>query len=586
MKHGTVSRISGPIVDARGMAEAQMYEFVEIGRLHLMGEIIRITGDVATIQVYESTTGVKPGEAVYRTGNPMSLWLGPGLIRLFYDGLQRPLLAIQEKAGTYLPRHVVTRALDTEAKWHFRPLVEVGQRLEPGQVFGHVPETDLVEHRLMVRPGLAGTVKWVADQGDYTVTDTMLILTTDAGDEVELDMTQKWGVRHPRPVHQRNRVDRPLVTGMRVIDTFFPIAKGGAACVPGGFGTGKTMTQQSLAKWSDADIIVYIGCGERGNEMTDVLKSFPELDDPRSGKPLMDRTILIANTSNMPVAAREVSIYTGVTLAEYYRDMGYHVALMADSTSRWTEAMRELSGRLEEMPAEEGFPAYLATRLAQFYERAGYVDTLSGQPGSVSIIGAVSPPGGDFSEPVTRHTQRFVRCFWALDNQLANARHYPAINWLNSYSEYTDDIAPWWDRVDPDWTALRARALDILQRESRLQQIVKLVGPDALPDTQRLTLFMAELLRNAFLAQNAFDVEDRYCSPEKQLGLLRLILRVAERGRLIVERGVPILKIRQLPCIEELGRAKLSVPNDRLEKLDKIAGRIENEMDQLEGSVR
>ena len=444
-----------------------------------------------------------------------------------------------------------------------------------------MPETPLVEHRVLVPPGCSGKVAKIVPPGDYTVEEEICVVQTATGDR-SLKMAQEWPSRVPRPCRSRELVNTPLITGLRVIDMFFPIAKGGAAMIPGGFGTGKTMTQHSLAKWCDADIIIYIGCGERGNEMTDVLTTFPELVDPKSGRPLLERTIMIANTSNMPVAAREVSIYTGITLAEYYRDMGYAVGVMADSTSRWAEALRELSGRLEEMPAEEGYPAYLQTRLAQFYERAGSVITLGGRPGSVSIVGAVSPMGGDFSEPVTQHTRRFTRCFWALDTDLAYSRHYPAIHWLKSYSEYVDDVAEWWESVDPDWHALRAKAIDTLQQEDRLQEIVRLVGPDVLPDSQRLVLFVGELLRDGFLQQSAFDPVDMYSTPQKQVRLLRIILEILDRGHKMIERGVSLLQIRGLPCIQQVLRAKSTIPNEKPEQLDALEALVRGQLDAIE----
>jgi len=563
------------------MLGARMYDVVEVGEDRLVGEIVRLSGDHAVIQVYENTSGLKPGQRVYPTGRPLSLRLGPGLMGNIYDGTQRPLRAIAEEVGAYVRRGVHVSPIDLHKKWAFEPRVKPGESVQQGQIIGVVPETPLVEHRVLVPPGLNGTVEHVVDTGEYTVEDEVCTLATPQGPR-PLQMAHYWPSRKPRPYRSRQRIQTPLITGLRVIDTFFPVGRGGAAMIPGGFGTGKTMTQQSLAKWSDADIIVYIGCGERGNEMTDVLTSFPELIDPKSGHPLLERTIMIANTSNMPVAAREVSIYTGITLAEYYRDMGYDVAVMADSTSRWAEALRELSGRLEEMPAEEGYPAYLQSRLAEFYERAGLVTSLSGAQGSVTIVGAVSPMGGDFSEPVTQHTRRFIRCFWALSTDLANARHYPAIHWLQSYSEYVDDLAPWWEEVDPDWSGLRAKAIDTLQREDRLQQIVKLVGPDVLPDSQRLVLFVAELLKDGFLQQNAFDEVDMYCVPQKQIRLLRLILNVLDRGREIVGKGAPLHRFTRLPAMQQVFRAKFMVPNDKPERMDELEAALRGELDELE----
>ena len=583
-EHGEIVRISGPIVRARNLADAMMYEVVEVSELRLIGEVIRLEGDVATIQVYEDTTGVKPGQPVFRTGAPLSLSLGPGLMGNIYDGVQRPLREIAALSGSYIKRGEKVPPLPPDKRWHFVPQAAADGPIQPGQVIGVVQETELTEHRVLCPPRLSGTLASVAEEGDYTVSDVVAVVRDAGGVEHEVRLAQRWPVREPRPYGDRHAADSPLVTGQRVIDTLFPIARGGAAAIPGGFGTGKTMTQHALAKWSNADIIVYIGCGERGNEMTDVLTDFPKLTDPRTGRPLMERTVLIANTSNMPVAAREVSIYTGITIAEYYRDMGYHVGVMADSTSRWAEALRELAARLEEMPAEEGFPAYLPSRLAEFYERAGAVTTLGGRDGSISIIGAVSPPGGDFSEPVTQHTRRFIRCFWALDTILANARHYPAIHWLTSYSEYVEDVTDWWQEVEPEWPRLRQQAIELLQREDRLQQIVKLVGPDVLPDTQRLVLLVAEMIKNGFLQQNAFDETDMYSAPRKQAGLLRLILEFHERARRIIDKGAPLVRIRELACISRIVRARSTVPNDQPEQLGAVDEEMRAQLDQLERS--
>jgi V/A-type H+-transporting ATPase subunit A len=575
-----VTRVSGPIVTATGMHGAQMYEVVEVGELGLVGEVVRLVGDRATIAVYEDTTMLKPGSPIKRTGAPLSVWLGPGLVGNIYDGIQRPLPGIQARSGAWIRRGEKVDPLDTAKRWTFEPRVKAGDAVQPGQTIGEVPETPLVRHLCLVPPGMSGTVKSIVGKGNYTIRDTVAIIETADGPK-ELAMLQRWPVRQPRPIRERLRIIQPLVTGQRIIDTFFPIGKGGTAAIPGGFGTGKTITQHQLAKWSDADIIVYIGCGERGNEMTEVLREFPELKDPRSGRPLMERTILIANTSNMPVAAREVSIYTGITLAEYYRDQGRDVAVFADSTSRWAEALRELAARLEEMPAEEGFPATLPTRLAQFYERAGAVRTLADQRASVSIVGAVSPPGGDFSEPVTQHTRRFVRCFWALDTELAYARHYPSIHWLRSYSEYTEDVAAWWEKQAPDWNDMRTEAMTILQREDRLQQIVKLVGPDVLPDTQRLILFIAEIFKDGFLTQSAYDEKDSYCTPERQVALLRLILTLYRRGRDLVQAGVPLALLRQLPSVTEIVRAKVAFGNNEMDGLKELEARVGRELDAL-----
>lgn len=573
-------RISGPIVTAVGMGSAQMYEVVQVGSMGLVGEVVRLAHDRATIQVYEDTTMLKPGAPVERTGAPLSVWLGPGLVGNIYDGIQRPLPGIQARSGAWIRRGEKVEPLDTETPWAFRPLIGAGKDVTPGQMIGEVPETPLVTHRIMVPPEISGTVEWIADKGEYTLRDKIAVIATTAGPQ-EVTMLQRWPVRVPRPIRERLWIDEPLITGQRIIDFFFPIGKGGAAAIPGGFGTGKTITQHQLAKWSDADIIVFIGCGERGNEMTEVLREFPELKDPRSGRPLMERTILIANTSNMPVAAREVSIYTGITLAEYYRDMGLSVAVFADSTSRWAEALRELAARLEEMPAEEGFPASLPTRLAQFYERGGSVMTLAGERGSVSIVGAVSPPGGDFSEPVTQHTRRFIRCFWALDTELANARHYPSIHWLHSYSEYAEDVSDWWSTLAGDWMELRTEALTLLQREDRLQQIVKLVGPDVLPDAQRLILFVAEIMKDGFITQSAFDEKDMYCTPERQVALLRLILMVYRKARDLIQDGVPLARIRSLACIPHVMRAKATFGNTEMERLEELAQRVSEEFETL-----
>ncbi len=573
-------RISGPIVTAVGMRAAQMYEVVQVGSMGLVGEVVRLVGDHATIQVYEDTTMVKPGAPVVRTGAPLSVWLGPGLVGNIYDGIQRPLPGIQARSGAWIRRGEKVDPLDTAKPWTFEPTVKPGDAVNQGQTIGEVAETPLVRHKIMVPPGVSGTVQSIVDKGEYTLRDTIAVVTTAAGAS-DITMLQHWPVRVPRPITERLWITEPLITGQRIIDTFFPIGRGGAAAIPGGFGTGKTITQHQLAKWSDAEIIVFIGCGERGNEMTEVLREFPELKDPRSGRPLMERTILIANTSNMPVAAREVSIYTGITLAEYYRDMGLSVAVFADSTSRWAEALRELAARLEEMPAEEGFPASLPTRLAQFYERGGAVTTLAGDHASVSIVGAVSPPGGDFSEPVTQHTRRFIRCFWALDTELANARHYPSIHWLHSYSEYAEDVALWWKKLAPDWTELRTEAMTLLQREDRLQQIVKLVGSDVLPDGQRLILFVAEIMKDGFITQSAFDENDMYCTPERQIALLRLILMLYRKARDLIQEGVPLARIRGLPCVSHVMRAKSAFGNDEMGKLTELEQRVAEEFEAL-----
>jgi len=591
MIEGSVVRISGPIVRASGLGGAGLYDVVEVGEQRLIGEIVRLEGRDAVVQVYEDDTGLRSGAVARSTGRPLSALLGPGLIGTIYDGIQRPLSALYAEGGAFMAAGVRGDPLDLAKKWRFEPearlaaALAVGERAPvfPGTVLGSVPETSLIACKIMAPPRIRGTaLAYLAPAGEYSALD--IVARTDAGEDIPL--SQWWPVREARPSLRKLAVDEPLITGQRVIDVFFPLSKGGTAAIPGGFGTGKTMTQHAVAKWCDADVIVYIGCGERGNEMTDVLTEFPELIDPKSGRSLMERTILIANTSNMPVAAREVSIYTGVTMAEFYRDMGYHVAIMADSTSRWAEALRELSGRMEEMPAEEGFPAYLPTRLAEFYERAGRVETLSGAVGSVSIIGAVSPPGGDFSEPVTQHTKRFIRCFWALDRDLANARHYPALSWTDSYSEYAEEVRPWWDRVDPLWPVVRRSALDLLQREQRLSEIVRLIGPDALPDDQRLVLLSADLVKNGFLQQNSFDEVDMYCVPARQVRLLSLIMDFHERALRCIKLGAPLIKINALPVRERLARLKSEIGNDDLGALSDFERELRAELDEVERGYR
>ncbi|OPZ26295.1 MAG: V-type ATP synthase alpha chain [Lentisphaerae bacterium ADurb.BinA184] len=577
-----IVRINGPVVEATGLSRAAMLEVVEVGRERLVGEVIRLTRDVATIQVYEDTGGLRPGAPAYPTGRPLSVLLGPGLLGNIYDGIQRPLRAIAETSGHFIRRGEKPSPLDLERRWRFTPSLQAGAAVAGGAVLGTVQETPSIAMAVMIPPGVEGELAELAPEGDYTVADIIGQVRRADGATTPVRLANYWPVRRPRPSQRRVRMDTPLVTGLRVVDVFFPIATGGTAAIPGGFGTGKTMTQHALAKWSAADIIVYIGCGERGNEMTEVLREFPELQDPRTGRSLMERTVLIANTSNMPVAAREVSIYTGITLAEFYRDMGYNVAVMADSTSRWAEALRELSGRLEEMPADEGFPAYLPTRLAEFYERAGSVETLNGRRGSVSVIGAVSPPGGDFSEPVTQHTSRFIRCFWALDRDLANARHYPAISWLSSYSEYVNDIEPWWRHQGADWQELRITLMRLLQDEVRLQRIARLVGPDALPDDQHLILFVAELIKNGFLQQSSFDPVDMYCGPEKQLQMMRLLVLFDRRARQVLARGGTLAEIREMPCLPTLVRMKSTIPNDRPQDFDALRTRLEQEFDAIE----
>lgn len=575
-----VTRVSGPVVTATGLRGVRMHEQVRVGELGLAGEVVRLAHDEATVQVYEDTTLLRPGARILPSGAPLSVWLGPGLVGGIFDGIQRPLPAIQAQSGAWIRRGEKADPLDLSRRWPFVPRAAPGQELAPGQPFGEVAETPLVKHLILAPPGVSGTLRSVAGPGEYTLRDPVAVVDAPAGPR-ELTMLQRWPVRVPRPIRERLPITEPLVTGQRVIDTFFPLGKGGCAAVPGGFGTGKTIIQHQLAKWSDADLIVFIGCGERGNEMTEVLREFPRLVDPRSGRSLMERTILVANTSNMPVAAREVSIYTGITLAEYYRDMGLDVAVFADSTSRWAEALRELGARLEEMPAEEGFPSSLPARLAQFYERGGAVRTLHGARGSVTIVGAVSPPGGDFSEPVTQHTQRFIRCFWALDTELANARHYPSIHWLRSYSEYAEDVGATCERRAPGWGALRAEALALLQRDDRLQQIVKLVGPDALPESQRLVLYVAELLKEGYLTQNAYDPRDAHCSPERQVALLRLVLTLHRRGRELLQAGAPLETLRALPAVAEVMRAKSTYGDAELEPLLRLEARLREELDGL-----
>ena len=579
---GRIIKISGPVIEAKGMRGAKMYDVVGVGDENLIGEIIRLNEDVATIQVYEETSGLKPGEKVLSTGAPLSVELGPGLLKSIFDGIQRPLPQIKEATGDFIERGVDIPALDRKKKWKFKPIIKKGDKVVGGDILGEVQETHLIVHKVMVPPGIEGAVEEIVDDGDYTVTDDIATIKTKDG-KFKVQMMQKWPVRKGRPYVKRLEPTVPLISGQRVIDTFFPIAKGGTAAIPGGFGTGKTVTLHQLAKWSDAQVVVYIGCGERGNEMTDVLREFPELKDPRSGKPLMERTVLIANTSNMPVAARDASVYTGITIAEYYRDMGYDTALMADSTSRWAEAMREISGRLEEMPGEEGYPAYLASRLAEFYERAGRVVALGSKEreGSISVMGAVSPPGGDFSEPVAQNTLRIVKVFWALDADLADRRHFPAIHWLRSYSLYVDDIRGFWENIGKDWAKLRSKALALLQKEADLQEIVKLVGPDALPQHERAILESARMLRESFLQQSAFHEVDTFCPEKKQYEMLRIILDFSDRMMDAIKKGVHIEDITKLKGIEAIARMA-TVPNDRFEEeFKKIEKSIEKEMSSL-----
>ena len=546
-----------------------MMETVYVGNAGLIGEVIKVDSDFTTIQVYEETTGLKPGEPVVSTGSPMSVTLGPGILGNIFDGIERPLPEIEKKFGPFIGRGANFSSLDTEKKYSVTVKAKVGDRLSGGDIFAECPETDIITHKAMVSPYLSGEVTEVVPDGEYTVNDTIIKLKTDSGEIKELTLCQKWPIRNPRPIKKRLPAVKPLITGQRVIDSVFPIAKGGAAAIPGGFGTGKTMTQHQLAKWCDADIIIYVGCGERGNEMTQVLTEFSELIDPKSQKPLLSRTVLIANTSNMPVAAREASIYTGITLAEYYRDMGYDVAIMADSTSRWAEALRELSGRLEEMPAEEGFPAYLASKLSAFYERAGMMQNLNGTEGSVSIIGAVSPQGGDFSEPVTQNTKRFVRCFWGLDKSLAYARHFPAIHWLTSYSEYLEDLTPWYrEHVSPKFVYDRNQIMAILNQESSLMEIVKLIGSDVLPDDQKLILEIARVIRLGFLQQNAFHADDTCVPLEKQYKMMEIILYLYKKAKALVTMGMPMSVLKEDNIFEKIIAIKYDVPNDKPEMFD------------------
>lgn len=566
---GKIYGINGPVIYIKGRTSFKMGEMVYVGDEKLVGEVIGLTSQMTTIQVYEETSGLKPGDLVYSTGSAIFVTLAPGILNNIFDGIERPLSDIAENSGIYISRGVSVDSLDGSKLWDTHITVSAGDVINGGTIIAEVPETNAITHKCMVPPNISGTVKEVVTDGKYTIHDTLVTITQNDGTELKLTMTQKWPIRVPRPISKRYPAIKPLVTGQRILDTLFPIAKGGTAAIPGGFGTGKTMTQHQIAKWSDADIIIYIGCGERGNEMTQVLEDFSKLIDPKSGNPLMDRTTLIANTSNMPVAAREASIYTGITLAEYYRDMGYHVAIMADSTSRWAEALRELSGRLEEMPAEEGFPAYLASKLSAFYERAGYVKNLNSSDGSVSIIGAVSPQGGDFSEPVTQNTKRFVRCFWGLDKSLAYARHFPAIHWLTSYSEYLLDLAPWYaENVADDFVSNRNQLLAILNQESSLIEIVKLIGSDVLPDDQKLILEIARVIRLGFLQQNAFHKDDTCVSLEKQNLMMRTILYLYDKSKALIGLGMPMSILKENNIFEKIISIKYDVPNDRLDLFD------------------
>ena len=571
--------INGPVVTVKNTDSFEMMEMVHVGKQKLVGEIIGITDDITTIQVYEETTGLKPGDPVEGTGAPMNVLLGPGIIDNIFDGIERPLKAIEEEAGAFINRGSSVSALDDKKLWNVTMKVKVGDKLEGGQIYATLPETPIIEHRLMVPPELSGEVVKVTPNGDYKLFDTVVVIKDDEGVEHNLTLCQQWPIRTSRPVKERLTSSVPLITGQRVIDTLFPIAKGGTAAIPGGFGTGKTMTQHQLAKWCDADIIIYVGCGERGNEMSQVLEEFSELIDPKSQRPMTDRTVLIANTSNMPVAAREASIYTGITLGEYYRDMGYHVAMMADSTSRWAEALREISGRLEEMPAEEGFPAYLPSRLAEFYERGGRAEVLSGGEGSVTLIGAVSPQGSDFSEPVTQNTKRFTRCFWALDKALAYSRHYPAINWMDSYSEYFNDLDPWFrENLGEDFIEYRNRISALLQEESSLMEIVKLIGSDVLPDDQKLVIETARVIRVGFLQQNAFHADDTYVPLEKQKLMMKTILHLHAKAKDIVAQNIPLSKILNLGLFDKLTKMKYDIPNSKPEMFDDYIKEIDEKL--------
>lgn len=583
MTKGTISLINGPVIRGKGMKNFKVRDMVMVGDKKLIGEVISLEEDNGIIQVYEETEGLKVGEGIIPTGRPLSLKLGPGMIGNMFDGIQRPLKKINEIAGDFIPEGVGLLSLDTEKEWQVNITVNEGDYLKSGDVFGEVQETPLIVHKLMISPGIKGQVVKVKVSGSYNIKEVLLAIEDNKGEIHEIKMYQEWPVRMARPVEKRIAIDRPLITGQRILDIFFPIAKGGTAAIPGGFGTGKTMTQHQLAKWSDADIIVYVGCGERGNEMTEVLEDFPELIDPKTNRPIMERTVLIANTSNMPVAAREASIYTGITMAEYFRDMGYHVAIMADSTSRWAEALREISGRLEEMPAEEGYPAYLPSRIAEFYERAGYVSTLGGKEGSITIIGAVSPAGGDFSEPVTENTKRFVNVFLALDRELAYSRHYPAINWLTSYSSYVKMMDNWYqENVADDVIDLRTKMLRLLHEEKKLQEIVLLVGEDVLPDEQRLILEISRVIKIGFLQQNAFHKEDTYVPLDKQYKMLKTIDLLYEKSFSAVKKGIPISQVKDEKLFDEIIKMKYNIPNNNLEGLKVLEDKISEYYSELE----
>ena len=584
--HGTIYGINGPVIKVRGNHPFQMLEMVMVGHDRLVGEVIRILKNETIVQVYENTTGLKTGEPVVSTGKPLTVKLGPGIIGNVFDGIERPLVKIAEDTGIYIKRGSVMNNLDTEKLWDVKMLVKPGDYLNQGEIFAEVKETESVNHKIMIPPGIKGEVIEAAEDGPYNIEKT-IVKVRDEKKIHNLTLIQEWPVREPRPYYRRLPLDIPLITGQRVIDTLFPLAKGGTAAIPGGFGTGKTLTQHQLAKWADADIIVYVGCGERGNEITEVLEDFPKLIDPRNARPLMERTVLIGNTSNMPVAAREASIYTGITLAEYYRDMGYDVAIMADSTSRWAEALREISGRLEEMPAEEGFPAYLPSRLSEFYERAGRVENFNKTFGSVSIIGAVSPQGGDFSEPVTQNTKRFIRCFWALDKALAYTRHYPAVNWTNSYSEYSDELSGWYnENAHPEFMNKKALLSRILQEEGKLLDIVKLIGSDILPDEQKLVLETARAIRQGFLQQNAYHEQDAYVPVQKQYLMMDSILRFYEKATKLVSLGIPVSVIRKSGVFEELIRIKYNISNEDPGAFDQLNMKLEKRLDEIESDYK
>ena len=582
LSENVIFGINGPVVTIKGETDLSMMEMVYVGKEKLIGEVIGLDKKMTTIQVYEETTGLKPGEPVYSTGLPMSVTLGPGIIGNIFDGIERPLPAIEKKFGAFIGKGAQFSPLDTEKKYKVTLKVKVGDTLSGGDIYAECPETPVITHKIMLSPLLSGTVTEVMPDGEYTVNDTVAKIKDKKGNETELTLLQKWPIRNPRPIKKRLPATKPLVTGQRVIDTVFPVAKGGAAAIPGGFGTGKTMTQHQLAKWCDADIIIYVGCGARGNEMTQVLTEFSDITDPKTGRPLLDRTMLIANTSNMPVAAREASIYTGITIAEYYRDMGYDTALMADSTSRWAAALREISGRLEEMPADEGFPAYLPSRLSEFYERSGYTENLNGTEGSITLIGAVSPQGSDFSEPVTQNTKRFTRCFWALDKSLAYARHYPAINWTLSYSEYTGDLANWYrDNVSPDFMKYREELCSLLLEENSLMEIVKLIGADVLPDDQKLVIEIARVIRVGFLQQNAFHADDTFVPLEKQFKMMHVILHLYHRAKEVVARQIPLSKITATGLFDKFTKMKYDVPNSNIEMLDDYIKETDAVMDGI-----